>query len=247
MLEDRAGGDVDSLAQATDQLVTAASHRPELAGVISTFRNTVPQYKVDLDREKAETMGVPITDVYDALQTFLGGLYVNDFNRFGRTWRVYLEAEQEFRQEPKDINRFYVRSTQGDMVPLSTLVKITPTVGPEVIYRYNRYRAVKIIKAAAPGYSSGQAAAAMEDLAKQLPNGFGYEWTGPKYREAVARQRGLHVRLGGCARLLFLAALYESWSTPMAVILAVPLGSLARWWAFGSATITTISTHRLAL
>ncbi len=225
MLEDRSGGDVDSLAQATDQLVAAARTRPELANVISTFRNTVPQYKVDLDREKAETMGIPITDVYDSLQTFLGGLYVNDFNRFGRTWRVYLEAEQEFRQQPNDINRFYVRTNQGDMVPLSTLVKITPTVGPEVIYRYNRYRAVKIIGSAAPGYSSGQAAAAMEELAKQLPNGFGYEWTGTVYQEKLSQgKEGYTFGLAAVLVFLFLAALYESWSTPMAVILAVPLG-----------------------
>jgi hydrophobe/amphiphile efflux-1 (HAE1) family protein len=225
MLEDRSGGDVDSLAQATDQLVNASRSRPELANVISTFRNTVPQYKVALDREKAETIGVPITDVYDALQTFLGGLYVNDFNRFGRTWRVYLEAEEQFRQQPNDINRFYVRSSQGEMVPLSTLVKITPTVGPEVIYRYNRYRAVKIIGTAAPGYSSGQAAAAMEDLAKQLPSGFGYEWTGTVYQEKLSQgKEGYTFGLAAVLVFLFLAALYESWSTPMAVILAVPLG-----------------------
>jgi hydrophobe/amphiphile efflux-1 (HAE1) family protein len=225
MLEDRAGGDIDSLADATDKLVAASHSRPELVNVISTFRNTVPQYKVELDREKAETMGVPITDVYDALQTFLGGLYVNDFNRFGRTWRVYLEAEQEFRNQPNDINRFYVRSGQGDMVPLSTLVKITPTVGPDVIYRYNRYRAVKIIGSAAPGYSSGQAAAAMEALAKDLPNGFGYEWTGTVYQEKLSQgKEGFTFGLAAVLVFLFLAALYESWSTPMAVILAVPLG-----------------------
>jgi hydrophobe/amphiphile efflux-1 (HAE1) family protein len=225
MLEDRAGGDIDALAEATDKLVAASHSRPELVNVISTFRNTVPQYKVELDREKAETMGVPITDVYDSLQTFLGGLYVNDFNRFGRTWRVYLEAEQEFRNQPNDINRFYVRSGQGDMVPLSTLVKITPTVGPDVIYRYNRYRAVKIIGSAAPGYSSGQAAAAMEALAKDLPNGFGYEWTGTVYQEKLSQgKEGFTFGLAAVLVFLFLAALYESWSTPMAVILAVPLG-----------------------
>jgi multidrug efflux pump subunit AcrB len=170
-------------------------------------------------------MGVPITDVYDALQTFLGGLYVNDFNRFGRTWRVYLEAEPEFRRQPNDINRFYVRSTHGDMVPLSTLVKTEPIVGPDVIYRYNRYRAVKILGSAAPGYSSGQAAAAMEDLAKQLPPGFGYEWTGTVYQQKQAEgKEGYTFGLAAVLVFLFLAALYESWSTPFSVILAVPLG-----------------------
>ena len=225
MLEDRSGGDVEHLAEATDQLVAAASKRPELTNVISTFRNTVPQYKVDLDRDKAETMGVPITDVYDALQTFLGGLYVNDFNRFGRTWRVYLEAEPQFRRQPSDINRFYVRSTHGDMVPLSTLVKTDAIVGPEVIYRYNRYRAVKILGSAAPGYSSGQAAAAMEDLAKQLPAGFGYEWTGTVYQQKQSEgKEGYTFGLAAVLVFLFLAALYESWATPFSVILAVPLG-----------------------
>ena len=116
------GGDIEALAQATDQLVAAARARPELQNVISTFRNTVPQYKVNLDRDKVQTLGVPVTDVYNALQTFLGGLYVNDFNRFGRTWRVYLQAEPDFRRQPSDINRFYVRTERGDMVPLSTLV-----------------------------------------------------------------------------------------------------------------------------
>jgi hydrophobe/amphiphile efflux-1 (HAE1) family protein len=225
MLEDRASGDVDSLAQATDDLVAASRTRPELANVISTFRNSAPQYKVDVDREKAETLGIPITDLYNALQTFLGGLYVNDFNRFGRTWRVYLEADQEFRRQPSDINRFYVKTGQGDMVPLSTLVKINAVVGPEVIYRYNRYRAVKILGSAAPGYSSGQAAAAMEDLAKQLPPGFGYEWTGTVYQQKLTEgKEGYTFGLAAVLVFLFLAALYESWSLPFSVILAVPLG-----------------------
>ncbi len=219
------GGDIEALAQASDELVAAARTRPELQNVISTFRDTVPQYKVDLDRDKAQTLGIPITDVYNALQTFLGGLYVNDFNRFGRTWRVYLEAEPDFRRQPSDINRFYVRTDQGDMVPLSTLAKTEPVVGPEVIYRYNRYRAVKILGSAAPGYSSGQAAAAMEDLAKQLPNGFGYEWTGTVYQQKLSEgKEGYTFGLASVLVFLFLAALYESWSTPFSVILAVPLG-----------------------
>ncbi len=225
MLEDRAGGDIDSLAAATDQLVAAANARPELRNVISTFRNTVPQYKADVDRDKAETMGVPISDIYQALQTFLGGLYVNDFNRFGRTWRVYMEAEPQFRRQPNDINRFYVRTGQGDMVPLSTLVKTNLVTGPDVIYRYNRYRAVKIIGSAAPGYSSGQAAAVMEQLAKQLPNGFGYEWTGTVYQEKLSQgKEGYTFGLAAVLVFLFLAALYESWSLPFSVLLAVPLG-----------------------
>ncbi|MBV9265137.1 MAG: efflux RND transporter permease subunit, partial [Acidobacteriaceae bacterium] len=225
MLEDRAAGDIEALAQAADQLVAAARTRPELQNVISTFRNTVPQYKIDVDRDKVQTLGIPITDVYDSLQTFLGGLYVNDFNRFGRTWRVYLQAEPDFRRQPSDINRFYVRTSQGDMVPLSTLARTESIVGPEVIYRYNRFRAVKILGSAAPGYSSGQAAAAMEELAQQLPNGFGYEWTGTVYQQKLSEgKEGYTFGLASVLVFLFLAALYESWSTPFSVILAVPLG-----------------------
>src|SRR3954470_14741343 len=225
MLEDRAGHDIDSLAQASNELVAAANKRPELRNVFSTFRDTVPQFKVDVDRDRAEMLGIPVPDVYQALQTFLGGLYVNDFNRFGRTWRVYLQAEPHFRREPSDINRFFVRTTQGDMVPLSTLAKTTRVVGPEVIYRYNRFPAVKIMGSAAPGYSSGQAAAIMERLANDLPPGFGYEWTGTTYQQKLSEgKEGYTFGLAAVLVFLFLAALYGSWTLPFSVILAVPLG-----------------------
>jgi multidrug efflux pump subunit AcrB len=170
-------------------------------------------------------LGIPVPDVYQSLQTFLGGLYVNDFNRFGRTWRVYLQAEPKFRREPSDINRFFVRTNQGDMVPLSTLAKTTRVVGPEVIYRYNRFRAVKIMGSAAPGYSSGQAANVMDQLAKQLPPGFGYEWTGTTYQQKISEgKEGYTFGLAAVLVFLFLAALYGSWTLPFSVILAVPLG-----------------------
>ena len=225
MLEDRGGHDVDTLAETTDNLVAAANARPELRNVFSTFRDTVPQYKVDVDRDRAETLGVPVPEVYQSLQTFLGGLYVNDFNKFGRTWRVYLEAEPEYRRNPSDISRFFARTNKGDMVPLGTLVKVTPVVGPEVIYRYNRYRAVKIMGSAAPGYSSGQAAAVMEELSKTLPPGFGYEWTGTAFQEKLSQgKEGYTFGLAGVLVFLFLAALYGSWTLPFSVILAVPLG-----------------------
>jgi multidrug efflux pump subunit AcrB len=167
-----------------------------------------------------------VTDVYNALQTFLGGIYVNDFNRFGRTWQVLLQAEPEFRDRPDDINRFYVRTAGGDMVPLSTLVSVDPMTGPEVVYRYNRYRTSKLIGQNAPGYSSGQAAAAMEQIAKQiLPQGYSYEWTGTVFQEKLSEgKEGFIFGFAGVLVFLFLAALYESWSIPFAVILAVPLG-----------------------
>ncbi len=226
MLEDRAGGETDQLADAAQAIVDATHQEPELQNVVSSFRNGVPQYKVDLDTDKAQTLGIPITDVYNALQTFLGGLYVNDFNRFGRTWKVMMQAEPSYRDQPNDINRFYVRTSSGDMVPLSTLVSAKRVTGPEVVYRYNRFRTAKIIGQNAPGYSSGQAANAMQQVgAENLPPGFGYEWTGTVFQQRLAE--GKEPFIFGFAAILvflFLAALYESWAIPFAVILAVPLG-----------------------
>ncbi len=235
MLEDKAGTDTQQFSNVIDQTLAATRTRPEFTFVQSIFRNTVPQYKVTLDTDKAQTLGVPITDVYNALQTFLGGLYVNDFNRFGRTWQVLLQADPDFRDRPSDISRFYVRAGSGDMVPLSTLVKVEPITGPEVVYRYNRNRATKLIGINAPGYSSGQAASAMEEVAKQtLPTGYGYEWTGTVFQEKLAAgKEGFIFGFAAVLVFLFLAALYESWSIPFAVILAIPLGifgALAAIW-----------------
>jgi multidrug efflux pump len=226
MLEDRTGVGVEDLAQVADATAQAARERPEIGNVVNTFRSNVPSYKVDLDLDKVQTLGIPVTDAYDALQTFLGGLYVNDFNVFGRTWQVMVQAEPEFRTEPRDINRFYVRTSGGDMVPLGTLSTVTATSGPEVIYRYNRNRAVQLIGTPAPGYSSGQAVQAMEEVAaSSLPAGFSYEWTGTTYQEKEAQGHESFI-FGFAAVLvfLFLAALYESWSIPFAVLLALPLG-----------------------
>jgi hydrophobe/amphiphile efflux-1 (HAE1) family protein len=226
MLEDRAGGDVNQLSDAAQAVVDATHQRPELTNVVSSFRNSVPQYRVDVDTDKVQTLGIPITDVYNALQTFLGGLYVNDFNRFGRTWKVMMQAEPDFRDRPNDIDRFYVRTSSGDMVPLSTLVYVKPMTGPEVIYRYNRFRTAKIIGQNAPGYTSGQAATAMEQIGSQnLPTGFGYEWTGTVFQQKLAEgKEGFIFGFAAILVFLFLAALYESWAIPFAVILAVPLG-----------------------
>jgi multidrug efflux pump len=226
MLEDRTGVGVEDLAQAADLTAQAARARPEIGNVVNTFRSNVPSYKVNLDLDKVQTLGIPATDAYDALQTFLGGLYVNDFNVFGRTWQVMVQAEPEFRTEPRDIDRFYVRTGGGDMVPLGTLSTVTATSGPDVIYRYNRNRAVQLIGSPAAGYSSGQAVQAMEEVAaSSLPAGFSYEWTGTTYQEKEAQGHESFI-FGFAAVLvfLFLAALYESWSIPFAVLLALPLG-----------------------
>jgi len=226
MLEDRANGSIADLSAAADKLLAAARQRPELGTVVSTFRDSVPEYEVSVDTEKAQTLGIPVSDVYDSLQTFLGGLYVNDFNRFGRTWKVLMQADSAYRERATDIQRFYVRSSQGDMVPLGTLVSVKRLAGPEVIYRYNRYRAIDILGQAAPGHSSGEAAAAMEEVAKQaLPRGYGYEWTGTVYQQKLAEgKEGYIFGLAAILVFLFLAALYESWSIPFAVLLVVPLG-----------------------
>src|SRR6185369_17730530 len=165
MLEDRAGGDVATLNRAAETLIAAARKRPELANVISTFRASVPAYSVDMDTDKLQTLGVGLGDAYNTLHTFLGGLYVNDFNQFGHTWQVLLQAEPGFRRQPSSVGRFYVRNSTGGMVPLSTLATITPSGGPDVIYRYNRFRAIQLLGTPAPGYSSGQASSAMEEVA----------------------------------------------------------------------------------
>jgi hydrophobe/amphiphile efflux-1 (HAE1) family protein len=225
MLEDRAGSDIATLARTADTLIAAASKRPELAHVISTFRASVPSYSVDMDTDKLQTLGIGIGDAYNTLQTFLGGLYVNDFNQFGHTWQVLLQADPDFRRQPSDIGRYYVRNAQGDMVPLSTLATITPSGGPDVVYRYNRFRAIQILGGPAPGYSTGQANEAMEQVAASLPAGFGFEWTGTTYQEKQSQgNEGIIFGFAAVLVFLFLAALYESWSIPFAVLFALPLG-----------------------
>src|ERR1039457_6622829 len=179
-----------------------------------------------MDTDKMQTLGISLTDAYNAIQTFVGGLYVNDFNQFGHTWQVLLQADQQFRDQPTDIGRFYVRAAQGDMVPLSTLATLTPSGGPDVVYRYNRFRAIQLLGAPAPGYSSGQASAAMEEVAAaSLPQGFGYEWTGTTYQEKQAQgNEGAIFGFAAVLVFLFLAALYERRSIPFAVLFALPLG-----------------------
>ncbi len=226
MVEDREGADVNKLAGAAQALIGAARTQPALGQVANTFRVAVPSYHVALDDEKAQTLGIPTTDVYDSLQTFLGGLYINDFNRFGRTWRVIMQADPEYRKNPDDVNRFYVRTASNDMVPLSTLVRMNPASGPDVVYRFNRYRAAELIGQTAPGFSSGQSAAAMEKIAREnLPSGFGFEWTGTVYQQKLSEgKEGFIFGFAAILVFLFLAAQYESWAIPFAVVLAVPLG-----------------------
>ncbi|MEN9285439.1 MAG: hypothetical protein RLZZ179_2932 [Verrucomicrobiota bacterium] len=224
-LQDRAGGSVGELAAMTQKFLGEAARRPELSRLFTGFQPVVPQTRVDLDREKCRKLGVQVSDVYSALQAYLGGAYVNDFNRFGRVYRVFLQADPEFTGKPEDIGKFRVRNREGGMVPLDTLVKVSQTSGPAFTNRYNLYRAAEITGAPAPGYSSAQAVAAMEEVAAAvLPAGYGYEWTGLTYQEKKAEgQAGVIFGLAIIFVFLLLAAQYESWSLPFAVLLATPL------------------------
>ncbi|MBF0508513.1 MAG: multidrug efflux RND transporter permease subunit [Deltaproteobacteria bacterium] len=225
-LQDRGGRPAYQLAETADKFAAEASKRPELIGLYSQFRTNVPQIKLDLDRDKVKTLGVPVNSVFESLQIFLGGLQVNDFNRFGRTYKVMIQAEPEFRVSPDNIDQIYVRSSDATMVPLSTITKISSMTGPDVIQRYNMYRTSEISGAAAPGYSSGQALDAMEKLAKtNLPEGYSAEWTGTAFQERQAGgAQSLIFALGVVFVFLFLAAQYESWAIPLSVMFGIPLG-----------------------
>jgi len=224
-LQDRSGGPVSFLDENLQKFLDAARKRPELANVNSTFRAAVPQVFVDVDRDKALKQGVPVSDIYQTLQTFLGGSFVNQFNRFGRQWRVFLQADAEDRLTPESINQFYVRNNDGNMVPLSAVTTIRQTSGPEYTQRFNLFRAAQITGAAAPGYSSGQAMNALEDVAREvLPREMGYDWSDLSYQEKKAA--GTTSRVFALSLLfvfLILAALYESWSLPFSVLLSVPV------------------------
>lgn len=225
-LQDRSGGDVAKLAAMTQTFLDEARKRPELTRLYTGFRPGIPQVKVDLDREKCRKMGVPVNDVYSTLQSYLGGAFINDFNRFGRVFRVYLQAEPEFTSEPEDIGQFYVRSqSSGEMVPLSTLVEVSQTAGPLFTMRYNLFRTAEITGGPAPGYSSAQAIGAMEEVAGQvLSRDFGYEWSGITYQQKKAEGQAVFVfGLAVVFVFLLLAAQYESWSLPFAVLLCTPL------------------------
>jgi hydrophobe/amphiphile efflux-1 (HAE1) family protein len=222
-LQDTSGGSVDQLAGYLKQLTEAVSKRPEISRVSTTFNPATPQLKVELDREKARTLGVPVDSVFQTLQAYLSGLYVNDFVRFGRVYKVFLQAEPQFTDKPDDIGQFYVRNNSGGMVPLNTLVNVSRMSGPNVVTRFNLYNAAEIMGAAAPGYSSGQAIKAIEEVMKTMPSEVGYEWSGLTLQEK--KSEGQAPVIFGMAVLfvfLLLAAQYESWGLPFAVLLATP-------------------------
>ena len=234
-VQSRNNSDAQRLSQVTNDFMAALRQRPELGGMQTFFRPTVPQLRVEVDREKALALGVPVSDIFSALQAQLGSLYINDFNLQGRTYRVTMQADAPFRSKPDDIGAIYVRSSGGDMVPLKALTTVSSLIGPEQIERYNGYTAARVLGGAKPGYSSGQALSAVEAVAKQvLPAGYTYAWTSQAYQEK--RTGNASVFAFGFAIImvyLILSALYERWGVPLAVLLAVPFamtGALLFVW-----------------
>jgi HAE1 family hydrophobic/amphiphilic exporter-1 len=231
MLQDRSGGSLQQLWDTLEKLTQAARKRPELASLVSTFRPSVPQLFVDVDQDRILKQGLQFGEVFQTLQAFLGGAYVNQFNRFGRQWKVYLQAEPQFRNSADQISNFYVRNSKGDMTPLASLVTIKRVSGPEYTNRFNLFRSIQINGTPAPGFSSGQAMTAMEQVAKEvLPAGFGYAWSDMSFQEKKAE--GGQAMVFGMSFLfvfLILAALYESWSLPFSVLLSVPVAVLGAY------------------
>jgi HAE1 family hydrophobic/amphiphilic exporter-1 len=240
ILEDRAGKDLPFLAQNLQTFLEAAHKRPELSGLIPTFLPAVPQIFVNIDRDKVLKQGIDLGQVYQTLQTFMGGYFVNYFNRFGRTWQVYIEAEGDYRTDAKNVGQFYVRNANNDAVPLEAISSIQNISGPEFTLRYNEYRSAQINGSAAPGYSSAQAMKALEETFKEsMPQGMGYDYMGMSFQEKKAQQGVSPGAIFGLSLLfvfLILAALYESWSLPFSVLLGTPVaifGAFATLWLRG--------------
>src|ERR1700704_5556471 len=237
VLEDRAGRDVQFLAGNLDKFLAAARKRPEIGSVSTSFMPSVPQKFLDVNQEKVLKQGVAISDVYQTIQAFMGGLFINYFNDFGRTWQVYVEAEAPYRSNMENLGQFYVRNNGGESVPLSALMRFESRSGPEFTMRYNEYRSAQIHGSAAPGYSSDQATAALEEVFKQtMPREMGFDYMGMSYQEQQARKGVPAWAIFGLSLLfvfLILAALYESWSLPFSVLLSTPVavfGAFAVLW-----------------
>ncbi|PLR63985.1 multidrug efflux RND transporter permease subunit [Pseudomonas sp. QC2] len=228
-IEDRGNLGYDELYKEVQNIITKSRTTPELFGLFTSYTVNVPQVDAAIDREKAKTHGVAISDIFDTLQIYLGSLYANDFNRFGRTYQVNVQAEQQFRLDEDQIGQLKVRNNKGEMIPLATFIKVSDTSGPDRVMHYNGFITAEINGNAAPGYSSGQAQAAIEKLLKEeLPNGMTYEWTDLTYQQILSGNTALFV-FPLCVLLAFLvlAAQYESWSLPLAVILIVPMTLLS--------------------
>jgi len=224
-LQDRAGSTPAALAQTSRQFIQQAAQNPNVANLYTGFSTNVPQVDLDIDRDKVRTLDIPVNYVFQGLQIFLGGLQVNDFNLFGRTYKVMVQAEPEFRATPENIGNIYVRSNDNSMVPLSTLGKVSMVTGPDVLQRYNMYRTAEISGVPGPGRSSGQGIGAMEEMAASLPQGYGFEWTNVAFQEKKSGgSQNIILGLALVFVFLVLAAQYESWAVPFSVLLGLPIG-----------------------
>ena len=237
-IQDRSGGSVEALAAKVQAFLAAAAKRPELGGVQSTFSANVPQYYIDLDRTKARALGVTISDVFTAMQSTFGSYYVNDFTLYGRTWQVSLQSESEFRRKPEDLSQVYVRASGGDLVPLTSLIKVNRILGPDTYARFNVYPSAKFLGGPAPGYSSGQALAAIQEVADEvLGSDYTVGWVGSAYQELATQGSGSTAFVFGLIMVfLILAAQYERWTLPLAVVTAVPFavfGAILAVWLRG--------------
>ncbi|MEJ2003953.1 MAG: efflux RND transporter permease subunit, partial [Cyclobacteriaceae bacterium] len=224
MLQDKGGNSPQYLSDQAQKFIAAANARPEIQGAFTTYRASVPQRELEVDRDRALRMGVNLNELYQTVGAFLGGAYVNDFNRFGRLYKAYVQADPIARQSPEQLNLFYVRNAEGEQVPLSTLVKIKEVYGPEYTNRYNLYRSAEISGTPAPGFTSDQALDALEEVAEEvLPAGMGYEWSNMSYQERVAGGAGAIIFVFSLLFVfLILAAQYESWSLPFSILLGTP-------------------------
>jgi HAE1 family hydrophobic/amphiphilic exporter-1 len=238
MLEDQVGKDVPYLADNTRRFLDAARKRPELTRLNSSLNAAVPQVLVAVDRDKVLKQGVEVDDVYSTLRAFMGSLFVNYFNRFGRAWQVYIAAEDGYRSKAEDVMNFFVRNKKGEMLPLSSVISLETKAGPEFTSRFNEYRAVEITGSPAPGYSTVQAMNALEQVAKQvLPKGMGYDWNALSYQQnKAAHQIGPAAIFGFSLLVVFLilAAQYESWALPFSVLLATPVAVFGAFLALWS-------------
>jgi HAE1 family hydrophobic/amphiphilic exporter-1 len=238
MLQDKTGQSPQYLAQQAQLFMAAARKRPEIGRIFTLYRSNVPQKRITVDLEKAEKLGVNINDVNTTISAFLGSSYVNDFNRFGRQYKVFVQAEKEYRMNPSDLNQFFVRSRDGKVLPVTTLVSVSDTTGPEFTNRFNMYRAAELSGAPAEGYSSGQALQALEEVANEvLPKEISYEWSNMSYQEkSAAGTAGVMFAMALVFVFLILAAQYESWKLPFSVLLGTPaavFGAFLGLWLAG--------------
>jgi len=241
-LQDRVGHTPQWLAEQAAAFIAAARQRPEIGRISTLYRANVPQVFADIDRSKVLKLGVPISDVNTTLGALLGSSYVNDFNRFGRVYKVFVQAEPEYRTDPKQLGLFYVRSAKGDMVPLDTVVSTRPTTGPEFTNRFNLYRAAEISGVPAEGYSSAQAMAALREVAaKALSPDMGYQWADMSYQEDRAPSPGPTFAVAILLVFLVLAAQYESWSLPFSVLLGTPFAAFGAYFGLWLARHTSTS------